>query len=75
MSSVNDTIYTILSQSPSPLSIRTIARKTKIGKKFVRVAMKEYEREEIIVRVHPYKIGSGKARSSVFCTKDNTHYA
>jgi len=75
MTSISDTVYETLSQSPSPLSTKTIAHKTKIGKKFVRAVMNQQERSGNIVRVKPYLYGSGKSRGSVFCTKENVRYA
>ena len=71
----SDTVLNTLSQSPSPLSTKTIARKTRTSKKIIRAIMNEQERKGSVVRVEPYKFGSGKDRCSVFCTKDNVQYA
>lgn len=75
MSSISDTVLKTLSQSPSPLSVRTIARKTNISKKNVKAIMNEHKRKGNVVSVEPYKIGSGKSYGSIFCTKDNIQYA
>ena len=74
MTSLYDTLYTTVAESPSPLSIRTLATKTDIQKKRVRAVMREHERSGKVVRVKPLKVGSYKTKQTIFCTPDNKYY-
>lgn len=73
MTSLYDTLYTTVAESPSPLSIRTLATKTGIQKKRVRAVMREHERSGKVVRVKPSMVGSHKTKLTLFCTSDNKY--
>lgn len=74
MDTVYDTLYTAIADSPSPLGLRTLAKKTGIQKKRVRAIMREHEKNKKVVRVHPSKVGSFKTKQSIFCVPDNKFY-
>ena len=74
MDSSYDTLYTAVADSPSPLGIRTLAKKTGIQKKRVRVIMREQEKNGKVVRVNPGRVGSCKSKQSIFCIPDNKYY-
>lgn len=74
MDSSYDTLYTAVADSPSPLGIRTLAKKTGIQKKRVRAIMRQQEKSGKVVRVDPIRVGSFKSKQSIFCVPDNKHY-
>ena len=74
MDSSYDTLYTAVADSPSPLGIRTLAKKTGIQKKRVRAIMREQEKNGKVVRVNPGRVGSCKLKQSIFCIPDNKYY-
>jgi predicted transcriptional regulator len=74
MESLYDTLYTAVADNPSPLSIRTLAKKTGIQNKRVRAVMREHEKCGKVVRVNPAKVGSLKSKQTIFCIPDNKYY-
>lgn len=74
MESVYDTLYTTVADSPSPLGIKTLAKKTGIQKNRVRAIMRQHEKSGKVVRVDPSRVGSFKKNLSVFCVPDNKFY-
>ena len=74
MESLYDTLYTAVADSPSPLGIRTLAKKTGIQKKRVRAVMREHEKNKKVVRVNPGRVGSFKSKQTIFCIPDNKYY-
>jgi len=74
MESAYDTLYTAIADSPSPLGLRTLAKKTGIQKKRVRAIMREHEKNKKVVRVRPSKVGSFKTKQTIFCTPSNKRY-
>lgn len=74
MKSLYDTLYTVVVASPSPLGIKTLAKKTGIQKKRVQAVMREQEKNGKVVRVEPSRVGSFKKHLSVFCVPDNKFY-
>lgn len=74
MDSVYDTLYTVIANSPSPLGIKTLAKRTGIQRKRVKAIMREQVNSGKVVRIHPSKVGSHKTQLSIFCTSDNKIY-
>ena len=69
-----ETLLATITESPSPLGIRTMARKTGLSKKCVRAVMRDFEKRGTVRRVSPSSVGSGKSVQTIFCLPDNKFY-